>query len=46
MVEPSFAVPFTNAILSADLQTFRIRRGSEEGFNGRGNGLKATVKWR
>jgi hypothetical protein len=46
VVEPSFAVPFTNSILSPDLQTLKIRGGGDEGFNGRSNGLDATVEGR
>ena len=46
MVKASQAVPFTKAVLSADLLSLRVGNAVGESFYGREDGLNATIEWR
>jgi hypothetical protein len=46
VIKASQAVPFAKAVLSADLLSLRVGNAVGESFNGREDGLNATIEWR
>jgi hypothetical protein len=46
VIKTCFSIPFTNAVFSSDFLRLWIIGGNGESFNGRENGLEATIEGR